>query len=94
MEINDVTSAEQAKILARTSNFWTDTGNQALFFFVDANFFVLLPILCFKINEYTLGLIGLVFIFLIWLRRHDITFTEFLSLAKVRLGGSKYRRRK
>lgn len=94
MEINDIESAEQAKHLAATSNFWTDTGNQALFFMVDANFFVLLPILCFKVNEYTVGLLVAVFIFLSILRKKDITFPEFLSIMRVALSGSKYRRRK
>ncbi|KDM89965.1 hypothetical protein [Photobacterium galatheae] len=94
MELNYVESAEQARDLASESNFWTDTGNDALFFTVDANFFVLIPILCFKINAMTVGGILVAFVFLTLLRKKDITFFEFLSLVRLRLAGSKYRRRK
>lgn len=94
MELNYVESSEQAKYLAEESNFWTDTGNDVLFFVVDANFFVLLPILCIKVNYYTLGAVLFSFIFLAILKKKDITFFEFLSILRVRLAGSKYRRRK
>lgn len=94
MELNYVESSEQAKCLAEESNFWTDTGNDVLFFVVDANFFVLLPILCIKVNYYTLGAVLISFIFLAILKKKDITFFEFLSILRVRLTGSKYRRRK
>ncbi|EGR2229535.1 hypothetical protein DZF79_15015 [Vibrio parahaemolyticus] len=94
MELNYVESAEQARELADESNFWTDTGNDALFFTVDANFFVLIPILCFKINSYTVGFIIFAFLFLSILRKKDITFFELVSLIRLRLAGSKYRRRK
>lgn len=94
MDLNYVESAEQAKVLANESNFWVDTGNDALFFTVDANFFVLIPILCFKVNSYTIGFILISFIFLSILRKRDITFFELLSLIRLSLAGSKYRRRK
>ena len=94
MEINDVDSAEKAKFLLSKSNYWTDTGNDALFFFVDANFFVLIPILCFKFNVYTMGFLLIVFVFMSLLRKSDITFFEFLSYLRVKISGSKYRRRK
>ena len=94
MEIKDIDSAEKAKYLLEQSNYWTDTGNDTLFFFVDANFFVLIPILCFKVNFYTVGFLISVFIFMVILRKKDISFFEFVSTLKVKMIGSKYRRRK
>ncbi len=92
MDINDIETAEHAFQASNRTNFWTDTSNQALFFVVDANFFVLLPLLCFNVNKTSLSIFGLMFLFFCFLKRKDITFFELIDIVKLIVTGCKYRR--
>lgn len=94
IELNDVKSAEQAKTLANFTNFWVDSGNEVLFFFIDANVAVLIPLLSFKFNQYTVGIFLLIALFMFVLKKRDVTFFEFLARIRIRIVGQIYRRRK
>lgn len=93
MNIDDIESPEEAKEETYVSNYWVDTGIDAKFFFIDANYVVL--IMLSTINLYsgiTWSILGGTFIFLALLEWKKIPLMEFLDKAKLTINLKKVRR--
>lgn len=93
MNIDDIESPEEALEETYASNYWVDTGIDAKFFFVDANYVVL--IILSTINLYstvTWTVLGVSFVFLALLEWKKIPLLEFLDKAKLAINLKKVRR--
>ena len=92
MELFDVDTADSAKALMYQENFWSESGEDALFFFVDGYFSVVILWLVFWMSPVTLGLGISIFLGLLILRKKDITLLEFVSRLRITAAGKKYKR--
>ena len=92
MELLDVETADEAKSLMYQENFWSENGEDALFFCVDGYFVVVILWLTFWLSPVTLSIGSSCFVYLLWLRKRDITLLEFIIRMKMIVVGKKYRR--
>ncbi|MGR5365669.1 hypothetical protein [Photobacterium damselae] len=92
MELLDVETADDAETLMYQENFWSENGEDALFFCVDGYFVVVILWLTFWLSFTTLCIGGGVFLMLLWLRKQDISLLEFVSRVRLVLAGKKYKR--
>ncbi|PSV01185.1 hypothetical protein [Photobacterium kishitanii] len=92
MELFDVETSGDAKYLLSQENFWAVSGDDAMFFTVDAYYIVVILCLSFWITYSTVIFALCSFIALSCLKKIDITIAEFLYRIKLRLHGRKYKR--
>lgn len=92
MELLDVETADDAEALMYQENFWSENGEDALFFCVDGYFVVVILWLMIWISATTLIIGGGAFVSLLLLRKKDITLLEFISRTRLVLAGKCYKR--
>ena len=91
--IEDVQTPEDVVSLSNTTNYWVDSGIDAKFFFVDANYAVILLFATIDLyNINTIMLLAGTFLFFAILAIKDLRFMEFVEIIKNHLSLKKVRR--